>query len=141
MQNNQVSEVICLSYFSQVLQHIPTSVDSDGVRNNELELFLELNQFLTRIPRSCDEDFRVSVLGLLVLIIDVSPRDYRLIISQLQVMLKLPLLLPELIGHPLLCLDGPLYLYELLLMVSVLQLLVLVEQVLLAESYIFPQHI
>lgn len=47
MKNDQVCEVIGLADLHEVLQDVVTSVDSDGIWDDQLHLFLELNESLT----------------------------------------------------------------------------------------------
>jgi hypothetical protein len=76
VQDHDIGEVVCLADFDEVFEHISSSVNSDRLWHDNFHLFLELNEALTWVSASGDQQFGVAILGLLILVIDVgSPCD------------------------------------------------------------------
>ena len=141
MKDYQVSEVVSLRDLNEILEHETTSVDPNSIWYYQLQLLLELYQSLACIARCRYQNPWVSILSLLVFVVNVSPRNYGLIVCQLKIMLQLVLVLLELSGHPFIILYGLLDLDQLVLMFPLLEFLVLVVQVLLSQPDILSQHI
>ena len=94
MDYDYVRKLVRLSYLNQVFNDVCTSVDSDRVRHDQLEFFLEAHKSLGRVSRGCEQDFRVSVVARFILIINVRTRVDCLAVSKLQVFLNSSKLFP-----------------------------------------------
>jgi hypothetical protein len=107
----------------EVFQHVTTSIYPNWVWQNNLHFFLELHKPWPRISRCGDENFRISIFGLLILIIDGCPSGYSVVIPKIGLVNSLILFLPPLIWNLLVVVDCFLNLDTLLLVFLLLRLL------------------
>ena len=71
MYHDDVCKIIVLANFDEFFKDIATTINSRSVRYDELEFLLERDKPLAWVAAGRDEDFRVTILGILILIIDM----------------------------------------------------------------------
>lgn len=140
VQQYQVCEVLIEAQIHEVLHHIGASVDPLSVGENNRHFLQELHQPVGGVSGGRDEDLRVRVHHVGILVVNVGPRDHGVHVVRLQFLLEFLLLPEQLRGEPalvLLCLQ-----YLLLLLAFLLQfgLSLESEQILSALSDVLPQH-
>ena len=71
MHHDQICEVVRLADFDEILENVAASVNTRGVRNDQLELFLESDKSLTRVATRCYQKFGVAILSFLIFVVNV----------------------------------------------------------------------
>lgn len=154
MQQHDISEFLPLRCIDNVLKSISTSVEPNTVGKEQIHLFLELHEFGTRSARCGDHNLGFGVPVDIVLVVDVVSDDcvtktLLIVLSSLlsSFSSSSSLSLKSSVGSFLfsdvtntITVVGLLHLELFDILFSGLLVLFLVEQVLLSEADILPEH-
>lgn len=140
VDDDEISKVVLLADLDEVFKNVATSVDSRRVRQNQLKLFLEADQPLAGVTARRDEELRVAILCVLVLIVNVRASHDSLVVCQLEVLLNLFFISLELSRHTFVVVKRVLHLESTVLLLLLRELLLLCVEVLLSQPNVLSNH-